>query len=671
MKKAITLLIVIAGFLGLLAQDYYGTIQYDAPVQVNDLDTAKTVQIHPDVAINKLFNGDIMIYAAWEDDTDGDGVYEIYYSTSSDTGKTFSADICLTDSINNSCRYPSLASDNEGNVFIVFQVLEGGTWEIYITSNTGMGFTVPGKLTGVNVNNNENSEVNFGPQPIVLCDSKSHVDSNFVYVLFQNEGALNTVIDMARSIDTGASFNLQKTVNARTGVNRHPNGYIDDSGNIHIVYEGGSGTNMDPHPNIFYSLLTERGDSTVITDAIVNDNSAESSRRLNPDCIYDEKKKRIYVSWEDSRTSAATNDDAPCIFMAFADSSAPDSFSVNIRGDVGTGSYDFRPSLSIDYKGNLVTAWYGTTAVSDSVFRLFMNVYNDSMGMLGAEELKFSYAGNSAANFGNNFYRPALLVDAIDSVPVFYVSWRDKGITNDENGDIFFVRGVVMAAFADIDIDDDNYDVYEGIINYDTIPAGPAYMRKYFLIACTDDSLNPDVNDGPGNIGVDTLRVDSLVLQNTAGDRLNNYVINNLPSSMDLGASAIVEFILYIPEGFEDEQFSGHLFLSGTGENFAEYYESVAIEIHGGNSEDDYDSLKVFPNPVDGRDNENTVYFYGLTSDSRIQIMDYTGHVLASESEINADGLISIDVSDLKGGLYFFVIYDNENVYKGKLSILR
>lgn len=668
MKKLLFLTLITAIVIVVFAQDYYGTIEYNDPVQINDLDTLKTTQIHPSVAINKLYNGDIEIYSAWEDDADGDGIYDIYYSTSTDTGRTFSADISLTDSITNSCRYPSLASDNQGNVFIVFQVMESGTWEVYLTKNTGSGFTIPVKAKGVDVNNSQDSEVNFGPQPIVLCDSKSNPDTNFVYLLFQNDNATSLDITLAKSVSMADTFEYQTTVDSLTGVCKHPNGFIDSSGKIHIVYEAGEGQYQDPHPNIIYSKSNDGGMSFVIQDAMVNDNPAESSRRLNPDIIFDEVLQRAYVSWEDSRIS---DDDAPCIFMAYADSSAPDSFSANIRMDMGTGNYDFRPALSIDYKGNLVTAWYGTTEESDTIYRLFMNVYNDSMGSLGAEEFTFSYAGNSAANFGNDFYRPALLVDEIDSIPVFYVSWRDKGITNDPNGDIFFVKGVVMAAFADIDIDDNNYDVSEGIIDYDTIPAGPAYVRRNFLIACTNDSLNPDSTDGPGNIGIDSMKADSLILRNAAGQSLDDYVINDLSLSLEPGEYSVAELILYIPEGYENEHFTGNLYISGIGENLATYYESVGLEIHGGNSEDDYDSLKVFPNPVDRSENQNTVYFYGLTSNSQIRIMDYSGKIVANQAEMNADGLISMDVSSLKAGMYFFVIYDNGHNYKGKLSIIR
>ncbi len=246
----LTAILVIAGY----AQDslpWKGTIIFDDWVRVDDAPGISGHRAdHPYTIIDTDYN----IYVVWQDDRDGNGLYNIYFSYSSNLGATYSADICLSDSaLNLNYRYPWLIKGRQTHdIYVVWQALAADNfWDVYLvrSSDGGATFSAPDTIRGITISNNQNSEVNFGPLPRVALSAN---DSILYLAWADGAGNSATRVKCARSTDGGNTFFGDVIVNTNlAGVARHPSIAVDDSDVVHIAYEQGSGTNQDPHPNIY------------------------------------------------------------------------------------------------------------------------------------------------------------------------------------------------------------------------------------------------------------------------------------------------------------------------------------------------------------------------------------------------------------------------------------
>ena len=164
------------------------------------------------------------VYVAWHDDTYKN--FEIYFTKSTDGGKTFSKPVKLSqDFVNNSTKidseFPSIASSPSA-LYTVWQENSTGFFDILLRKSTdgGKTFSKP-------VNLSKNSGISSDPAIFIY-------EKN-VYLVWDDDSPGNADILFTKSTDRGNSFSI-KPVNLSKNVGRslYPDVAISRSNNSYI-----------------------------------------------------------------------------------------------------------------------------------------------------------------------------------------------------------------------------------------------------------------------------------------------------------------------------------------------------------------------------------------------------------------------------------------------------
>ncbi len=291
----------------------------------------------------------------FEDDRDKDNLKEIYFSKSTDFGRTWSKNKLISPNLGRDDYYPWIAVSKSGKIYVVWQSVKDNIGKIYFTKSEdgGLTFTPPDTLPGVKVIYGTFSNVNFGPQPKMALDPN---DDKRIYVVWADDRDGLIQIRIARSDDGGNIFQALGIVDKNlNNVNRQPCVVVDDSGYVHVSWaRGNSGNNQDPHPDIGYNFSKDRGVNFLNKDIFVVDNPGLETYRGNPSITVNRRSGEIYVLWEDAR---GFPDEEPHIYFAkriFSFDSI--YFSKNIQADISSGESNYRPIFFVDEEGKGVCA---------------------------------------------------------------------------------------------------------------------------------------------------------------------------------------------------------------------------------------------------------------------------------------------------------------------------
>ncbi|MGB9720122.1 MAG: sialidase family protein [bacterium] len=648
---------------------WHGIIVFGPWVRVDDADSVVVGHpaYHPQTILDEKT---LTLYTVWEDDRDNDGNYEIFFAISTDTAKSWTRpNVNLSQSPGINDQYPWLAVDST-NLFVVWQSWQNNSWKVYFTKSTDGGkiWTVPDTVPGILVVNSFTSGINFGPQPKITIDGKSNSDTTFIYLVWADNASGLIQIKLARSIDAGSSFADLGIVDKNlTNVNRHPYIIVDDSGVVHCAWARGTGgSNQDPHPWIGYNRSSDRGNTFLANDIIVNDDITEVYRG-NPSITFNPLNNNILISWEDSRRAGGNANPDIWFSRMHRDSLVfePDQ-RVNWWGQDTTVTYDnFRPVIRMDPQGIMVAAWHDDPE-KDNKYGIHMSAYLDSIGRFSnSQALYNTYTGTSGANFGNAFYSPSLFVTMIDSVTNFFIVWQDfsEDLTG---GNIYSVRGWVLEMLADIDVDNDSLDVVNDTVDLHTQPAGPVYSpyaKGTFTLANTSDAYNPDSIDGPS-----LSRVDSLEFSSTWD---SSYVLG-LPSMLEVGQTAVCTLAIVIPEGTTPGAYTGTVTISGVDSLGGPTSETFYFKFRGPEPRGSLDSLKVGPIPFKPHRNpeHDAIHFQGLPAGAVVRVYDLVGALIWTGTE-DGDGHIEWN-GDVASGIYIYLVTTTTGESKkGKLSVIR
>jgi len=676
MKKILFLISLLFIFAG--AQDslpWKGTIILDDWVRVDD---APGLSGHPAYFPQTIVSKNLILYSVWADDRDNDDNYDIYFAKSTDTAQTWTTpNINLSQSATINDLYPWLCVDST-NLYVVWQSWRNGTWKIYFTksSDGGTTWTTPDTVPDILVVNDFTSNINVGPQPKITIDSKSNADTTFLYLLWADNATGLIQIKLARSIDFGQSFvDLGIVDNNPGSVNRNPYIIVDDSGWVHCAWARGTGgTNQDPHPWIGYNRSQDRGDTFMSNDLIVNDDSSEVYRG-NPSLTYNASNGNILISWEDSRRAGGNATPDIWFSRIYRDSS---SFTPNLRvnwwGPDTSLLYDnFKPVIMMDPQDIMVAAWHDNP--DTSIYGIHIAAYSDTIGSFSnSQSLLSTFTGTSGASFGNNFYPPSLYVTLIDSVTNFFLVWQD--FTEDTlGGNIYSVRGWVVEAMADLDVDNDSLDVVNDTINLLTQPAGPAYSpyaKGVFILANTDELYNPDSEDGPSSSPVDSFTYYGTL--NGPGGTIDSIFILGLPGSMSVGEVSVCTLAVVFPLNMTDGTYTGFVMIEGRDSLGGLVQESFAVSIEGPRPRGNLDSLRIVPIPFKphSEPGHDAIHFQGLTADATVRIYDLSGTlVFGPETDNDGDGHLAWDAEVASGVYIYLVTTPDGEVKKGRLSVIR
>ena len=648
---------------------WHGIIVFDEWVRVDDADSIVIGHpaYHPQTILDEKT---LTLYTVWEDDRYNIGNYDIYFALSPDTAKSWTRpNINLSNTPGINDQYPWLAVDSS-NLYVVWQSWQNNRWKVYLTRSTNGGkiWTTPDTVPGILVVNDFTSGINFGPQPKIAVDSKTNPDTTFIYLMWADNATGLIQIKFARSIDGGNSFTDLGIVDKNlTNVNRHPYIVVDDSGVVHCAWARGTGgTNQDPHPWIGYNRSSDRGNTFLPNDIIVNDTSANVYRG-NPSITYNSANGNILISWEDSRRAGGNANPDIWFSRMHRDSLSfePDQ-RVNWWGPDTTVRYDnFRPVIRMDPQGIMVSAWHSDPE-RDGSYGIHMSAYMDTIGRFSNSQwLINTYTGTTGANFGNAFYSPSLFVTMIDSVTNFFIVWQD--FSEDlAGGNIYSVRGWVVEMLADIDVDNDSLDVVNDTIDLHTQPAGPVYSpyaKGTFILVNTTDAYNPDSIDGPS-----LSRVDSLTYSST----WDSTFVLGLPMAMSVGQTAVCTLAIVIPEGTNPGSFDGAVTITGVDSLGGPTSEIFYFRFQGPQPRASLDSLRVAPIPFKPHRNpeHDAIHFQGLPSGARVQVYDLAGTLVWTANE-DGDGHVGWNAEVASGIYIYLVTTTNGESKKGKLSVIR
>jgi len=674
MKKFLFLMGLVVVLAHADSLPWHGTIVFEDPVRVDDAPgLSGHPASHPQMIMDKNFN----MYAVWQDDRDTNEIYDIYFSMSSDTGKSWHPNKNLSEGLsgNFNNKFPWITVDDNGRLYVVWQGLSpGNNWKVYFcrSDDGGSSFTPPDTIKGVTIKNSTTSNINLGPQPKIAASII--LDTTYLYLSWVDDATNVLQINFARSLCQGDTFSDQIILDHNpANINREPYLAVDDSGWVHCVWRWGTGgANQDPKPFIGYNKSTDRGISFMSDDIIVNDTTVQQSYRGNPVVTINNYNGSILVAFEDSRR---VNDPHPDIFWArSADQGLTFSENkrVNYFEDTLSAFENRKPSISIDPQGIAVVAWHDNNTPSGN-FGIHLAAYNDSVGSFGqAVSLFDTYTESNAGAFGANLYPPSLYVTMIDSVTNFFLVWQD--LSDDPDGNIYSIRGRVVEALADLDVDNDSLDVHSGIIDLKTQPAGPAYSpyaKAKFILVNTDAQYNPDSLDGPSEEDIDSISYTAILYGPKT--KLDSVFIIGLPNALSVGQSAICTLAVVIPEDAPAGTYTGDVIIQGVGVvSGVPVQESFTVSVEGPSPRASLDSLRVTPIPFKpNRDpTHDKIHFQGLTSGARVRVYDLAGSLVWSDTE-DGDGHCAWDAKVASGIYIYLVTSPDGEVKKGKLSVIR
>jgi len=281
------------------------------------------------------------VYVAWHDDTYKN--FEIYFTKSTDGGKTFSKPVKLSqDFVNNSTtidsEFPSIASSPSA-LYTVWQENSTGFFDILLRKSTdgGKTFSKP-----VNLSNNSGSS----------AFPRVAVYGNSPYVVWQDNVTGNFEILLRKSTDGGKTFSKPVNLSKNSGISSDPAIFIYEK-NVYLVWDDDSPGNAD-------ILFTKSSDGGKTFGKPVN---LSNNIRGSFDPVLAISKNDIYVAWDDDSPG-----NADILFTKSTDRG--NSFSIkpiNLSKNVGRSLY---PDVAISRSNNSYIGWSDDTPGNYEVFLL-------------------------------------------------------------------------------------------------------------------------------------------------------------------------------------------------------------------------------------------------------------------------------------------------------------
>ena len=272
------------------------------------------------------------VYVAWHDDTYKN--FEIYFTKSTDGGKTFSKPVKLSqDFVNNSTtidsEFPSIASSPSA-LYTVWQENSTGFFDILLRKSTdgGKTFSKP-----VNLSNNSGSS----------AFPRVAVYGNSPYVVWQDNVTGNFEILLRKSTDGGKTFSKPVNLSKNSGISSDPAIFIYEK-NVYLVWDDDSPGNAD----ILFTKSTDGG------EAFSKPVNLSNNIRGSFDPVLAISKNDIYVAWDDDSPG-----NADILFTKSTDRG--NSFSIkpiNLSKNVGRSLY---PDVAVSRSNNSYIVWSDDT----------------------------------------------------------------------------------------------------------------------------------------------------------------------------------------------------------------------------------------------------------------------------------------------------------------------
>ena len=387
-----------------------GEIVFEPNVRVDDTGSSSSEQTYPAVAVDQDGN----IYVAWNDRRDGR--YNIYFTKSADGGATFDPNIKLNDSSRGKRKYPSIAVDPRGNIYIAWHDERNGNRDIYLAKSTDGGMTF-GPNTRV-----DDTGASASAQSVPSLSIAVDMNENVYLAWYDNRNGNNDIY-FAKSADGGATFGESARVDdtgAASSVQAKPSIALDANGDIYAIWHDKRNGSFD-----IYFAKSADGGVTFGPNVRVDDTGTLYRDQFDPRIVVD-KNGDIYAVWHDYRYR-----DHDIFFAKSTDGG--DSFGTNVRVDDTAFSTSFQldPAIALDGDGNIYTAWHDKR---NGDYDIYFAKSTDGGATFGSN-IRVDDSGTSAS-----VQRSVSL--AVDISGNIYAVWHDN---RNGNFDIYFSKATEVS----------------------------------------------------------------------------------------------------------------------------------------------------------------------------------------------------------------------------------
>jgi hypothetical protein len=267
----------------------YGENWSDPNIKISN-DSSGLDQRAPDIAVDVMGN----IYVVWEDVRNGD--WDIYIARSTDNGATWSnPNIRVgTDTTNASQRNPTIALDLLGNIYVAWHDDRNFDRDIYFSKSEdqGVSWFSDTRVSSETLNQSQRT-------PSIAVDS-----SGIIYIAWQDRRNGDWDIYFAGSTDGGTNWTDPNVrVNSDSGsVDQHaPSMAIDNADVIHLTWHDFMAGDSD----VYYANSTDYGATWLSPDLKVSDDTTGNIQHLPSIATY--LNDRVYIVWEDKRANPYTD----------------------------------------------------------------------------------------------------------------------------------------------------------------------------------------------------------------------------------------------------------------------------------------------------------------------------------------------------------------------------
>jgi hypothetical protein len=202
------------------AKSINGGTSFSANIKIDDAGS-----ITPDnLSLTVDDNDNVNI--AWKDERNGSP--DIYFDTSNNGGASFGVDVKVND-VSSTSDFPKIAVDSDSNIYVAWQDSRNGNLDIYFSSSTDTGTTFSADLRVDNTGISTSSQ----QAPVITTDSTN------IYIAWQDNRNNNWDIYLAKTITATPVFAANSRVDdtaTATSTQTAPSLAVDSSGYIYAVW---------------------------------------------------------------------------------------------------------------------------------------------------------------------------------------------------------------------------------------------------------------------------------------------------------------------------------------------------------------------------------------------------------------------------------------------------
>ncbi len=312
---------------------------FEADVKVDD--SPKKASF-PEVKVDDVG----VIHVVWTDTRDWPS-QGIYYTKSTDGGKTFLPAVSVTDKTSGAKIGPAFDLGPNGWIHVAWMDVRGSSYDIYYANSKDGGMTF-----GDNTKVNDDSFFGGQGSPDIAVD-----ENGVIHVAWRDGRSHDTDIYYANSTDGGNSFSTNLRVNDYDGASLNYAVTVidtDSNGTPHVAWEDKRNTPVGgERQDIYYATFSDSrdgfGPNVRVTDDVINRLQASPSIVVTPADV-------IYLVWDDWRDDDDPYDKNDVVNISYSRSfDLGKTFTSNLRlTDTG---HTYNPTLAVDRENNLHIAW--------------------------------------------------------------------------------------------------------------------------------------------------------------------------------------------------------------------------------------------------------------------------------------------------------------------------